>query len=86
MPSSAADVGSSRSKIANDLTEGGLVTNMDTEVSKLGQAPALTHLDVDTFGVLLEMQWAEINLIDTDGVGHKFQATRSFLLIRAATS
>ena len=85
MPSIAADVGSSRSKIADDLTEGGLVTNMDTEVSKLGQAPALTHLD-DTCGVLLEMQWAEINLIDTDGVEHKFQAIRSFLLIRAATS
>ena len=88
MPPIAADVGSSSPKIADDLTEGGRVTNMDTEVSKVAEGPALTqetHLD-DTFGVLLEMQWAEINLIDTDGVELKLQATCSFLLIRAATS
>ena len=87
MPPIAADVGSSSPKIADDLTEGGRVTNMDTEVSKVAEGPALTQeTHLDTFGVLLEMQWAEINLIDTDGVEHKFQVTCSFLLIRAATS
>ena len=80
MPPIAADVGSSSPKIADDLTEGGRVTNMDTEVSKVAEGPALTQeTHLDTFGVLLEMQWAEINLIDTDGVEHYLNGGFTYL-------